>query len=214
MVVILLLPLLFPGEPPPQVGANLPPPWRTQLLANGDLQVFGLTPGVSRLEDAVSLLGTQPEVALIAAPGEDASLEAFFSSVAPGGVKGKMVLALATTAQQREAMLSQAVDAEYMKSSTRRIVLDDAHRLAAQQALIDAIAFIAAANLDEETIVQRFGPPAERLRSSESTEHFLYPERGLELRLDAGGKEVLQYVAPRQFQRLRDPLVMKSSSLD
>jgi hypothetical protein len=40
-------------------------------------------------------------------------------------------------------------------------------------------------------------------------EHFLYPAKGLDLILDRKGKEVLQYVAPRDFARLREPLTAR-----
>jgi len=72
---------------------------------------------------------------------------------------------------------------------------------------IIGVSFIPSANLDEDIIQQRFGMPAERIRGSEHTEHFLYPDRGLDLILDRKGKEVLQYVAPKDFASLRDPLI-------
>ena len=43
-------------------------------------------------------------------------------------------------------------------------------------------------------------------RRAEALEHFLYPDKGLDLVLDSKGKEVLQYVAPADFARLRAPL--------
>ena len=60
--------------------------------------------------------------------------------------------------------------------------------------------------MDEAIILQRFGTPAERIRQGETLEHFLYPDKGLDLVLDSKGKEVLQYVAPADFARLRAPL--------
>jgi hypothetical protein len=36
-------------------------------------------------------------------------------------------------------------------------------------------------------------------------EHWLYPEKGLDLMLNDSGKEVLQYVAPREFATLARP---------
>ncbi len=74
---------------------------------------------------------------------------------------------------------------------------------------MSAIAFIPAANLDEAIVLQRFGAPDERIRADENREHFLYRAKGLDVQLDAKGKEVLQYVPPRDFARLRDPLVKR-----
>jgi hypothetical protein len=37
--------------------------------------------------------------------------------------------------------------------------------------------------------------------------HLLYPPLGLDVVVDGDGKELLQYVAPRDFERLRAPLL-------
>lgn len=208
VVALLAAPLLFIADnrkPVEQAGEGMP--WQIEALGEGYTRVFGLTPGASTLDAARARLGNDAEVALIVAPGETGSVEAFYQSVSAGGVTGKMVLTLETTRADREAMLKRAVKAEYMESTTRRITLADVDLQALKQARIVAIAFIPAAQLDEAVVLQRFGAPAERIRSSEHTEHFLYPAKGLDLRLDAKGKELLQYVAPREFARLRDPLL-------
>lgn len=208
VVALLAAPLLFvtdDGKPVEQAAEGLP--WQIEVLGEGYARVFGLTPGASTLDAARARFGNDAEVALIVAPGESGSVEAFYQSVAAGGVTGKMILTLETTLAEREEMLKRAVKAEYMESTTRRITLAAGDLQALKQARIAAIAFIPAAQLDEAVVLQRFGTPAERIRSSEHTEHFLYPDKGLDLRLDAKGKELLQYVAPRDFARLRDPLL-------
>ena len=52
----------------------------------------------------------------------------------------------------------------------------------------------------------RFGEPGERLVVSEKRVHLLYPDKGLDVVVDGNGKELLQYVAPRDFAELREPL--------
>jgi hypothetical protein len=208
VVALLAAPLLFMSDEgkrvePPAEGL----PWQIDVLPDGNTRVFGLTPGVSTLEDAHSRFGVDAQIAMIIAQGETGSVEAYYESVKAGFVTGKMILTLETSLAQREGMLKRAIKAEFMESTTRRIALADVDLLELGKAKISAIAFIPSANLSEEVIVQRFGTPVERIRSSEQTEHFLYPARGLDLRLDAKGKELLQYVAPREFARLRDPLI-------
>lgn len=208
VVALLAAPLLFiteDGKPVEQAAEGLP--WQIDLIGEGYTRVFGLTPGVSTLDEAFARLGNDAEVALIVAPGESGSVEAFYQSVTAGFVTGKMILTLDTTLAEREQMLKRAVKAEYMESTTRRITLADSDMQALKQTRIAAITFIPSAHLDEAVVLQRFGLPAERIRSSEHTEHFLYPDKGLDLRLDAKGKELLQYVAPRDFARLRGPLL-------
>lgn len=205
---LLALPLLLPADRSPRDAApDHGLPWQIDLLPDGGSRVFGLQPGRSTLGEARQRLGSDVQVALIVAPGETGSLEAYYETLRAGFVTGKMILTLETTLAQREQMLQRARKADYMESTTRRVELADADLQAAGSAVIGAIAFIPTAALDEQIVLQRFGTPAERIRSSEQTEHYLYPEKGLDLRLDAKGKEVLQYVAPREFARLRDPLL-------
>jgi hypothetical protein len=207
VVVLLAAPLLFisdDGKRVEQPSEGLP--WQIDVLADGTTRVFGLMPGLSTLDDARVRFGPDAQIALIIAQGETGSVEAYYESVKAGFVTGKMILALETSLAQRENMLKRAIKAEFMESATRRITLADTDLQELGKAKLSAIAFIPSANLAEDIVLQRFGVPAERVRSSEQTEHFLYPERGLDLRLDAKGKELLQYVAPREFARLRDPL--------
>jgi hypothetical protein len=209
VLLLLVLPFLFPSSGSKQGDASLlPAPWQIEAQSDGTTRAFGLTLGRSTLEEARSLIGADPQVALIVAPGESGSVEAYFDSVQTGPVTGKMVLTLVSTAEQRAQMLKRARKADYMESTTRRVELGDEDLALAQKAAIEALVFIPAANLDEQIVLQRFGQPAERIRSGEHREHFLYPDKGLDLQLDAKGKEVLQYVAPRDFSRLREPLGM------
>jgi hypothetical protein len=208
VVALLAAPLLFmsdEGKRPEQPAEGLP--WQIDVLPDGNTRVFGLTPDVSTLDDARQRFGPDAQIALIIAPGETGSVEAYYETLTAGFVTGKMILTLETTQPQREAMLKRAIKAEFMESTTRRIALADADLQDLSKARVQAFTFIPSASLSEEIVLQRFGPPAERVRAGEHAEHFLYPAKGLDLRLDAKGKEVLQYVAPREFARLRDPLV-------
>jgi hypothetical protein len=208
ILLVLGAPLLFVEKGEIRDAASMEGmPWQIDKQPDGTTRVFGLVPGRSTLDDARTRFGSAPTVAMIAAPGESGSLEAFFDGVTVGTVMGKIILTLASSATERDQMLQRARKAEYMNSTTRKIELgDDDLRLAGGRA-IAAITLVPSANLDEQIILQRFGTPAERIRSGENVEHFLYPDRGLELRLDLKGKEVLQYVAPAEFSRLRDPLL-------
>lgn len=208
VALLLAAPLLFLSEndtPPPAQDM----PWQIEALPDGGSRVFGLEPGRSRYGEAREKLGAG-QVALIVAPNESGALEAYYESFAAGPLTGKLVLSLASTLAEREAVLQRARKVEYMDSATKRVNPSNQDLAAAEGALITAIVFIPSANLDEAIILQRFGLPAERIRSDEHREHFLYPDKGLDLQLDAKGKEVLQYVAPRDFARLREPLAAKN----
>lgn len=207
VLVLLAAPLLFierDGKSPEQLADGLP--WQIEAQSGGLTRVFQLVPGGSSLADAWERIGPDFQIALIIAPGETGTVEAFHESFKAGIVTGKLILTMETTMAQREDMLKRAIKADFMESTTRRITLSEADQREMLKAKLSGITFIPAANLNEEIILQRFGVPAERIRSGETVEHFLYPDKGLDLRLDTKGKEVLQYVAPRDFARLRDPL--------
>lgn len=208
VVLFLAVPVLFTDKQPPvnqETAEGLP--WQIDVLPDGGSRVFGITLGQSTFNEIRQKVGDEGKLALIVAPGESGSVEAYFEKISAGFVSGKLLLTIQSSLPQREAMLQRAVKADYMDSTTRQITLSKMDVEAMQQSPIIGVSFIPAANLDEDIIQQRFGMPAERIRSSEHTEHFLYPDRGLDLILDRKGKEVLQYVAPKNFASLRDPLI-------
>lgn len=209
-VLILAVPFIFPPPESARVGRideNLP--WQIEVLADGGSRVFGLTLGVSSLGEARARFEGNLQVAVITAPNEAGSLEAYVDSVTLGFVTGKLILTAAATPDLLEQMRQRAAKTEYMESATaaKKYTLAAADEEAANRLPIAAISFIPSLNLDENMVMQRFGPPAERIRGSETTEHFLYPDKGLDLRLDQKGKEILQYVAPREFAKVREPLL-------
>jgi len=211
-VVIVLALLILPFVFLPEKSKTVPPsnegnPWQVEKLPENLSRVFGIDVGRATLSQVRARLGNDIEVAMLVAPGERGSVEAYYSDFKAGMVNGKLVLNIRTTLEEREAMLARAQKAEYMKGTTRRITLDPADLLRLEAYIVSAATFIPSAQLDEEIILQRFGKPSERIRSNENTEHFLYPEIGLDLQLNNKGKEVLQYVPPRDFATLREPLL-------
>lgn len=193
-------------------GAGLP--WQVESLPGGASKVMGLTLApagathvASTLADAQQQWGQAMQIAIIAAPGEDGLLEAFVDPASAGFITGKAVLTAQLASAEIRAMRERAIKSEFMESTTRKYTLAPADLQTALKAPITALSFIPQANLDADTVVARFGTPAERVRSNGHLEHFLYPAKGLDLALDSEGKELLQYVAPAEFDKLRQPLI-------
>jgi len=187
-------------------------PWQIDILPDGNSSVFALTLSRSTIADARERFGPDMEIAVIARHGEAGALEAYYSRVTTGIVTGKMILVAEVDKETLERMRQRAVKSSYMESSTRKFTLSPEDLTLAEGAPIGSITFIPAARLDEETAIARFGPPEERIRVSAQAEHLLYPEKGLALTLDSKGKEILQYVAPRHFPRLREPLLSQQAT--
>jgi hypothetical protein len=208
VVAALIVPFFFPDigrEAGVDPDRNLP--WQVTADGLGGSTVFGLRPGNSTLGEAMRVLGDGIEVAIIAAPNETGSLEGYYVQVKLGFVLARVILTVDAPDTVISAMRERALKAKPMESATRKITLHPDDRAAAEALPVRAIAVIPTVNLDEATVVSRFGQPGERIAVSERRVHLLYPKLGLDVVVDADGKELLQYVAPRDFDRLRGPLL-------
>jgi len=181
-------------------------PWQIEVLPDGSSEVFGLTLSRSTLADARARHGEDMELALMSAQDGKVSLEAYYGDFILGVLMGKMILGTALDAQTVADLQRRAIKMERLESGGQKYTLHPDDLPLAYAAPIDTITFIPSANFDEALVLQRFGMPGERIRSDEQLEHFLYPDKGLDVILNDDGKEVLQYVAPRDFERLRAPL--------
>ena len=208
VLLALIVPFLIPGAGKQEgVDPNSNLPWQISVDGRGGSSVFGLQPGVSTLGDVRRQLGNEIEVAIIAEPNEVGLLEGYYAQLPLGFVLAKMVVTVDATNEAISGMRERALKAKHMDSTTRRITLHPDDLAAADRLPINAISVIPTVNLDEATVTQRFGPPGERVVVSDKRTHLLYPQLGLDVVVDQDGKELLQYVAPQQFSRLRDPLL-------
>ncbi len=185
-------------------------PWQIDVRPDGSSQVMGLTlsngPDASTLADVRRLFGAEVPIAIVAAPGEAGSLEAFVDPAQIGFVNGKLVVTARLDAATLQGLRERALKSDFMESATRKYTLAPADEALALKAPIAALSFIPQARLDADAILARFGPPARRVQSNGHLEHFLYPDKGLDVILDTEGKELLQYVPPANFVRLSAPL--------
>jgi hypothetical protein len=177
-------------------------PWQIDSLPDGSSRVFGITPGQSTLGDVVEQLGNDMKLAIIAAPGESGNLEMYYSRYSASIITGKLIF----VAKMADDTLLQLQERAFRDGGTRRYRLHPDDLPLAWQAPVKSIIFLPTVNLDEEIARNRFGIPAEILHSSEQVTHLLYPDKGLDFVLDQDGKEVLRYVAPRDFDTLRREL--------
>ena len=177
-------------------------PWQIDLLPGGNSRVFGITPGQSTLADAVEQLGSDMQLAIIAAPGESGDLEMYYSRYSAGIISGKLIL-VAAMAPDTLAQLQERASRD---GGTRKYRLHPDDLPLAWQAPVKSIIFLPTINLDVEIAHNRFGIPAETIHDSEQVTHLLYPEKGLDFALDQDGKETLRYVAPRDFSSLREQI--------
>lgn len=192
--------ILMPGgrqvDPDPKV------PWKIEVHADGTSSVFGLTLGHTTLSQIQALFDSPAKLTLFAPKDARIAVEAYFERVFLSGLRADMVMNLALSEQQKQAMYERGIRISKLGSGDRKVTLHPADIERAQHAAVHHITYLPMADLEPELLEKRFGPPAERIATRNGVEHWLYPEKGLDIAVDPERKEVFQYVAPKDFQRL------------
>lgn len=205
-IVLQFLPKNQPTQPTQPAVSSVGMPWQITLHENGTAEVFGLTLERSTLVDAERIFGIVPEVAIVGKRDEPGSLEAYFDGVSFSGLNARVVVTIDLSPGELQSMQQRSPKVDYMESTTRRAQLAAADSDLAHRLPLRAVTLLPAGRLDQASIVQRFGEPAERIKTADAIDHFLYPSVGVDVAINASGKAVIQYVAPAQFHRLREPL--------
>ncbi len=185
-------------------------PWQIDIRSDGSTQVFGITPGQTTLAETIEQHGDDLKLAIIAAPQESGTLEAYYSHYSAGPITGKLLLVLDVAPQQLASLRLRA----FQEGGMRRYRLHPDDLPVAYQAPVSVINFLPSIDLDDEIAQSRFGTPAEIVQVTRQQRHWLYPDKGLEVILDAAGKDVLQYLQPRAFGAHRDQLLQSVAATE
>ena len=185
-------------------------PWQIDIQPDGSAQVFGITLGLTTLAETMQQHGDDLKLAIIAAPQETGSLEAYYSHYSAGPITGKLLLVLDVAPQELASLRQRA----FQEGGMRRYRLHPDDLPVAYRAPVSVINFLPSINLDEEIAQSRFGTPAEIVQVTSEQRHMLYPDKGLEVILDTAGKDVLQYLQPRVFSAHRDQLLQSVAAAE
>ncbi len=208
IIALLAYDFVFTDKTAPVIVQGLP--WQISVQADGSTEVFGLKPGKSTLADAVSVLGNDAKLAIIASRNEVGTLEMYYGHYRASLITGKIILQAKIANKQLEKWKREAVKVNYMPSGKAREYLLDSDQLPEiLHSTIESITFIPAINLDEDILNARFGKASKIIRVNKKLVHYLYPTKGLDIVLSEEKKDVLQYVNPADFQKLEQPLQQK-----
>jgi hypothetical protein len=204
-LIALALALLLPGGRAPEGEPRLP--WQIETLPDGSTRVFGLTLGQSSLANARQELEADGALTLFRSPTGEISLEAYFERLFISGLKANLVLNLELDPAEAQAMYERGQRVSQLGSGTQKVELAalDRERMAA--APVRLITYLPTADLEPELLARLFGEPTRRIAELDSgIEHWLYPDKGLDIAVNPEGKEVFQYIAPDRFGELAEPL--------
>jgi hypothetical protein len=182
-------------------------PWNIEVGADGHTSVFGITLGTSNFSEAETELGDRYTLALFGPESGTPQLEAYYKQVIVGGLTGRMVLNISLPAADLRAMRDRSPrDRVQVQGSERRWKVADEDLALARRGVVSVIGYVPAVDLEPEVIELRFGAPTERVSMPDGSAHWSYPEQGLDIVINPEGRELLQYVIPADFDRLRAPL--------
>jgi hypothetical protein len=182
-------------------------PWHIEHPTAGGLRIFGLTLGESNTEDADNAFGEKAEPSLFKSPSGDLVMEMFFEEVRPAGLKAKLVMVIDVSDTDIHAMYERGARMS-STGSGKKITLATEDLLRVRQMPIASLTYMPSIKIDEATFIKRFGQPAQRIKEKKSgTIHWLYPQHGVDIAMSATDKPILQYISPKNFEKLSRPLL-------
>ncbi len=188
-------------------------PWDVRRLADGGTEVFGWALGHTTLKQVSDELGAIPEVGVFVGPGDAIVAEAYFGRVRLGVLEARLVARLDIDGATLRAFADRGIKSKPMPSGARRLEMLETDLRVAYHSAIAALSYVPYANYERGLVEQRFGEPAERIALSETAAYWLYPETGLAILIDDEGREVLEYVDPRDFDTLREQVTRRTPAV-
>lgn len=180
-------------------------PWDFEVNPQGNVEVFGLEIGESSMVDFRRLYDQRADLAIFRDPDGALSLEAYFGETAVGPLNAQVVLVADVGQEQLSEWASGSMNIDPTPSGARQMTMSDEAVRAAQHLPILSIHYAARADYSKALVERRFGIPDEvriEPNEEENIEYWLYPQRGLMIILDEDGRDVFQYINPRNFNAL------------
>lgn len=202
-VLVFVGSFFMPGNPDDKSGL----PWQIEHPSPGTTRVFGLTLGLSTTNEAEQHFREEAKPSLFKSTDGHLVAEMFFEQVTLAGLKSKIVASIDVPDAELQEMYERGLRISGTGSG-KKITLapDDVTRVRALP--ISGLTYMPSVRLDEGIIGKRFGQPAQRIREKNSgAVHWLYPQNGLDITLGGEEKPVLQYVPPKDFDKLVIPLL-------
>ena len=186
----------------------LPKPWHIERNNDGSSNVFGFIPGKDKVLEAIKKLPENTSFALIKNTDQarELKLEAYAEKVNLSGVIGKLVLVFSSIGDFGKIRIWSDQNQVKLNDKEKFVKLTKDQLGELGFLTLNSITLVPDTNLSEDKLLQTFGPPKEKITDSQGTLHFLYPKLGVDAALNAKAKDIIQYVSPKEFYKVRDPL--------
>ncbi|MBI5891166.1 MAG: hypothetical protein HZB47_10885 [Nitrosomonadales bacterium] len=202
-LLILLSSFFYPADPTRIDDL----PWHIEHPTPDSVRVFGLTLGKSAANDAELRFKEEAKPSLFKSPEGKMVAEVFFEQVNLGGLPSKVVLTIDVPEAELKGMYERGLRLASTGSGKKvTMTADDIARL--RTLPIGGLTYLPNLRVEEAVFIKRFGQPAQRIKEKDSgLIHWLYPQNGLDITLGGGGKPLMQYVPPKDFDKLVRPLL-------
>lgn len=198
----------------PSVKNDLP--WHIEYPAPDTTRIFGLTLGQSTTNEAEQRFQEEAKPSLFKSPNGKLAVEMFFEQVTLAGLKSRIIINIAVPDAELQGIYERGLRLSGTSTgSGKQITLapDDITRV--RTLPIDSLTYMPSARLEESIFSKRFGQPAQRIKEKgNGAVHWLYPQKGLDVILGGEEKPVLQYVSPKNFDKLTQPLLINGEILN
>jgi len=182
-------------------------PWHIGHPNADTIEVFGVTLGKTNTDEAEQHFKEEAKPILFKSHSGQLVAEIFFEQVNLAGLKARIVLSIKAPDSELQAMFDRGLRMNVTESG-KEITLtpEDAAKLFMMP--ISSLTYMPLVRLEDAVFSKRFGQPELRIREKKSgVVHWLYPQNGLDIALGGEEKPLLQYVPPRDFDKLVDPLL-------
>lgn len=187
-------------------------PWDISVYPDGTSAVFGVHLGKDSLLQFKRVYNQKADVALFADKDKHLSLEAYFGNMQVGALSANVVLVADASQTLLKKWAEQTGKLESTPSGAWKMALPDAIILKAQDLPIRSISYVPSASYSKKLIHHRFGEPKKIVVTHPASDepskvsYWLYPAKGLMITVNDDGKDVFQYIAPKQFDLLMQTL--------
>jgi hypothetical protein len=193
--------VLRPVADPSRAAPRIDLPWQVTALPNGEARVFDLQLGQATLAEATLRFGPYEDMAVFVDRTGRKTLEAYFGTVQFGPLEAKVVVTLVAPEEELAALIARAEAREPAASGAWRYRPHAADRAGQERRRLAAISYIPTyGGLEADFFRERFGEPAAWQSLDAQRVRWFYPALGVSLLLDAAGREVIEYVAPRDME--------------
>lgn len=211
LVAILIIGIAFSSGDKPTDNSDLP--WHIAHPSPDTTKVFGVTLGKSNAHEAEQHFKEVAKPILFKSPAGKFVVEVFFEDVTLAKLKARIVLTIAVPEKELHDMFERGIRMNATRSG-KEITLtpkDIAHVFTMP---ITSLTYMPRVRLEDAIFAKRFGEPALRIKEKRSgAVHWLYPKQGLDITLGGEEKPLLQFLEPRNFDQLLNPLLSKGERI-